>query len=216
MKTEFSAGFLSGAQRLPNGNTLICEGMKGIVFEVTPRKQVVWQYAYHEPPRPGPGEAGPLADTPGHPPLSIELLIPSLRDSLELSSEQKRRLDELQDELAASLDRTLTAEQKQRFMGRRIRSRRVRGRCRSRPDHAAVDADLAEAHHRSEAVADRVATDGRCGACPTAHGRPEGSTRSGEEQGWSRQTCRGRARAVRERSWPAVLPQSATSRPHPV
>jgi hypothetical protein len=51
LKTDFSAGFLSSAQRLPNGNTLICEGMKGIVFEVTPRKEVVWRFAYHEPTR---------------------------------------------------------------------------------------------------------------------------------------------------------------------
>src|SRR5262249_39139673 len=34
-KTDFYAAFISGAQRLPNGNTLICSGTNGTVFEVT-------------------------------------------------------------------------------------------------------------------------------------------------------------------------------------
>jgi hypothetical protein len=32
------------AQRLPNGNTLINSGLRGILLEVTPDKQVVWEY----------------------------------------------------------------------------------------------------------------------------------------------------------------------------
>ena len=32
------------AQRLPNGNTLITESDKGHVFEVTPDKEIVWEY----------------------------------------------------------------------------------------------------------------------------------------------------------------------------
>lgn len=35
---------ISGAQRLPNGNTLICEGAPGRMFEVTPGHQIVWEY----------------------------------------------------------------------------------------------------------------------------------------------------------------------------
>jgi hypothetical protein len=35
---------ISGSQRLPNGNTLICEGMSGEMFEVTPDSEVVWYY----------------------------------------------------------------------------------------------------------------------------------------------------------------------------
>jgi hypothetical protein len=35
---------LSGAQRLPNGNTLICSGSNGTLLEVTPEKEVVWKY----------------------------------------------------------------------------------------------------------------------------------------------------------------------------
>ena len=41
---EFFSGFISGAQRLPNGNTLICEGMTGRLFEVTHDGEMVWQY----------------------------------------------------------------------------------------------------------------------------------------------------------------------------
>ncbi len=41
---HFYSGFIAGAQRLPNGNTLICEGAKGRVFEVRPDKHVVWDY----------------------------------------------------------------------------------------------------------------------------------------------------------------------------
>src|SRR5262249_7396601 len=33
-----------GAQRLPNGNTLIATGFTGSIFEVTPKKEVVWKY----------------------------------------------------------------------------------------------------------------------------------------------------------------------------
>jgi len=35
---------ISGAQRLPNGNTLICEGAPGRLLEVTPSHQIVWEY----------------------------------------------------------------------------------------------------------------------------------------------------------------------------
>jgi hypothetical protein len=41
---DFYSVNISGAQRLPNGNTLICAGAPGIIFEVTPDKKVVWQY----------------------------------------------------------------------------------------------------------------------------------------------------------------------------
>ena len=41
---SFYSNRISGAQRLPNGNTLICEGVKGQIFEVTPDKEVVWRY----------------------------------------------------------------------------------------------------------------------------------------------------------------------------
>ncbi len=42
--TDFFAINLAGAQRLPSGNTLICNGPHGIFFEVTPEKEIVWEY----------------------------------------------------------------------------------------------------------------------------------------------------------------------------
>jgi len=41
---HFYASNISGCQRLPNGNTLICEGTTGRFFEVTPDKELVWEY----------------------------------------------------------------------------------------------------------------------------------------------------------------------------
>ncbi len=41
---RFYSPFISGAQRLPNGNTLICEGSDGRVFEVTAKHELVWEY----------------------------------------------------------------------------------------------------------------------------------------------------------------------------
>ncbi|MFC9979206.1 aryl-sulfate sulfotransferase [Gordonia sp. NPDC127522] len=43
----FFSSFVSNAQRLPNGNTLITEGMQGRLFQVTPQGDVVWEY--HSP-----------------------------------------------------------------------------------------------------------------------------------------------------------------------
>lgn len=42
--TDFMASHISGCQRLPNGNTLICNGPLGYFFEVTYDKDIVWQY----------------------------------------------------------------------------------------------------------------------------------------------------------------------------
>ena len=41
---NFFSWYISGAQRLPNGNTLITEGAFGRLFEVTPAGQTVWEY----------------------------------------------------------------------------------------------------------------------------------------------------------------------------
>jgi hypothetical protein len=64
--TSFYVSHLSGAQRLPNGDTLICNGETGLMFEVTPGGSTVWQYNSggqvfkaeyipSEPPAPPPG-----------------------------------------------------------------------------------------------------------------------------------------------------------------
>ncbi len=41
---RFYSGFISGMQRLPNGNTMICEGSNGRVFEVTKEHELVWEF----------------------------------------------------------------------------------------------------------------------------------------------------------------------------
>ena len=42
--TDLYSQRISGAQRLPNGNTLICSGQDGWFFEVTQEKEIVWEY----------------------------------------------------------------------------------------------------------------------------------------------------------------------------
>ena len=42
--SDFFAPMISGTQRLPNGNTLICDGVHGTLFEVTPAGKTVWKY----------------------------------------------------------------------------------------------------------------------------------------------------------------------------
>jgi hypothetical protein len=41
---SFFSSFVSNAQRLPNGNTLIDEGMDGRFFQITPSGDIVWEY----------------------------------------------------------------------------------------------------------------------------------------------------------------------------
>ena len=42
--TDFYSCFMSGAQRLPNGNTFICNGDDGYFFEVNSEKEILWNY----------------------------------------------------------------------------------------------------------------------------------------------------------------------------
>lgn len=42
--TDFYTTYIGGAERQPNGNTLICEGALGRFLEVTPQKEIVWEY----------------------------------------------------------------------------------------------------------------------------------------------------------------------------
>ncbi len=43
-KHSFFAPFVSGAHRLPGGNTFVCSGPQGRYFEVTPNGTIVWEY----------------------------------------------------------------------------------------------------------------------------------------------------------------------------
>lgn len=61
-RPEFFSGHISGAERLSNGNTLICDGEQGRIFEVTPDGRTVWDYVnpFVERRRPdGPGGFSP-------------------------------------------------------------------------------------------------------------------------------------------------------------
>lgn len=42
--TDFYSAFISGAQRFQNGNTLICEGRGGRLFEIDVNENIVWEY----------------------------------------------------------------------------------------------------------------------------------------------------------------------------
>jgi len=65
---HFYSFFISGCQRLANGNTLVCSGKQGRFFELTPAKQIVWEYwnPYGGELEMGMGRAGP--PPPGTPP----------------------------------------------------------------------------------------------------------------------------------------------------
>ncbi|MGD9902525.1 MAG: aryl-sulfate sulfotransferase [Vicinamibacterales bacterium] len=41
---SFFSHYVSSAQRLPNGNTMVTEGWDGRIFELTPEKEIVWEY----------------------------------------------------------------------------------------------------------------------------------------------------------------------------
>jgi hypothetical protein len=43
---RFYSSNISGAQRLPNGNTLVTEGANGRLFEVASDRKIVWEYMY--------------------------------------------------------------------------------------------------------------------------------------------------------------------------
>jgi len=101
-KAEFYSFFISGAQRLPNGNTLICSGASGTVFEVIPEKEVVWKYA--NPVKGGPGGFGPN-------PRGVDLVPFFLSDQLKLSPEQRKLIDEFQEKLRGRFEKVLSADQ---------------------------------------------------------------------------------------------------------
>jgi hypothetical protein len=107
-KSEFYSSFISGAQRLPNGNTLICSGANGTVFEVTADKEIVWKYV-------NPGKGGPAVRPPAPP---GQILSPVAGELLGVSAGQRTRLDALQKDIYARLDKLFTADQKKRLAER--------------------------------------------------------------------------------------------------
>jgi hypothetical protein len=110
-RTDFYSAIISGAQRLPNGNTLICSGTNGTIFEVTPEKETVWKYV-----NPVKGSFN-FPQFGGPPPLG-QILASFLQDMMKLTAEQKKELQTAEKQLAEKLDKLLTAEQKKQLKER--------------------------------------------------------------------------------------------------
>jgi hypothetical protein len=110
-RIDFYAPFISGAQRLANGDTLICSGTNGTVFEVTPTSEIVWKYV-------NPTKAD-FGGFPGAPPITIpqpgQILSSSDQDRLKLTPEQKKKLAELQKETDDRFAALLKDDQKKQF-----------------------------------------------------------------------------------------------------
>ncbi len=106
---------MSSAQRLPNGNTLICDGVSGKMFEVAPDRTVVWQQTTSTVVQSGGARTTHPPDRQEAAPRAHEILPPLLTDTLKMSREQKKDLDDFQHEVDAELDRILSGEQKDRL-----------------------------------------------------------------------------------------------------
>jgi hypothetical protein len=110
-KSDFYAFFISGAHRLPNGNTFICSGPNGTLFEVTPDQKLVWKYVNPVKGGFGPGAFGP-GGPGGGPPRPGQVLPGFLQDMLGLSAEQKKEIEALQKTVDDTLEKALTDAQK--------------------------------------------------------------------------------------------------------
>jgi hypothetical protein len=106
-KKDFLSDFISGADRLPNGDTFICAGASGTIFEVTPDKEVVWKYL-----NPAKNEMGPPG---GGPPALVEVVPGFLRDTIKTTEEQTKKLDELKKQAVDKLQSIFTDEQKKQL-----------------------------------------------------------------------------------------------------
>ena len=104
-KSSFFSMLISGAQRLPNGNTLICSGNQALLFEVTPTGETVWKYQH-----PGGGQGGP-----GGMPRPGELVPEFLQHVLNMTDTQKQSLRTLQADVDGKLERLLTDEQRRKL-----------------------------------------------------------------------------------------------------
>ncbi|MDX1962108.1 MAG: aryl-sulfate sulfotransferase [Pirellulales bacterium] len=118
-KNEFFSMLISGAQRLPNGNTLICSGMSGIVFEVTSDNKTVWKYVNPVkgsggPGGPGgPGGFGPPGGPGGFGPPPVGTVFPDFfANILQLDDKQREEIKNLNESNIAQLEKLFTDEQK--------------------------------------------------------------------------------------------------------
>jgi hypothetical protein len=136
--SDFFSHYISGAQRLPNGHTLICSGANGTVFEVTPAKDMVWKYVNPCKARPAPDVLGLAnffqglfsgASRNNAPPPRVGVAVPSgrssqrsvqilpgfLQDALKLTAKQKEQVARFEKDASAKLDKILTEGQRKQL-----------------------------------------------------------------------------------------------------
>ncbi len=115
-RTDLYAPFISGAQRLANGDTLICSGTNGTLIEVNAKDETVWKYV--NPAKgdsPMGGGAPPGGGVFAAPPVPGQVLSPADQDKLNLTPEQKKLLVALQKEVDGQVDTLLKDEQKKQL-----------------------------------------------------------------------------------------------------
>ncbi len=109
-KKDFYSWFISGAQRLPNGNTLINAGAVGVVFEVTPGNETVWKFS-----NPFKTACERTTHWRWTQPKALRGGRQRQPRQLGMTPDQRKKLDEIDKELIARLDKILTAEQIKSF-----------------------------------------------------------------------------------------------------
>jgi len=125
-KMDFFSMLISGAQRQPNGNTLICSGMSATVFEVTPEKDVVWKFVNPASTAMAGGAGGAPAGK-FSPPQPGQLMPPFFEERLALTAEQKQQIEELQKDVTVKMEKILTDDQKRHIKGIREMMARMPG-----------------------------------------------------------------------------------------
>jgi hypothetical protein len=136
--SDFYSSFISGAQRLANGHTLVCSGANGTVFEVTPDREVVWRYVNPCQDRPPPDLLGlanfvqglfyqaggknvpppaPAIPSPGRGSRrrSVQILSVPFQEALKLTARQKEQVTRFEKGASAKLDKVLTDRQRRRL-----------------------------------------------------------------------------------------------------
>lgn len=107
-KPDFNSWFISGAQRLPNGNTLINAGAVGAMFEVTPEREIVWKFV---------NPISSLESNEPAPPGPFQIISTEARNELALTEQQIQQLDTLGKHLNEKLNELLTIDQRRMLVG---------------------------------------------------------------------------------------------------
>jgi hypothetical protein len=114
-RSDFYAPFISGAQRLSNGNTLICSGTNGTVFEVTPKDEIVWKYVNPDRGTPPFGGTRPGGAPFGPTPRLGQILPSFLQNAMNFTAEQKKQLAAIEKQIAEALGKLLSEDQQKQF-----------------------------------------------------------------------------------------------------